>query len=71
MGTIVQVWFDDLYAWHPLEPRVSQGLHQAMDRATKYGAKNFYYSGTRVQFYRTDFDELLADEAAANVATVP
>ena len=71
LGSMVQVWFDDTYAWHPLEPRVSQGLHQAMDRAKKYGAKEFYYSGTRVQFYRTDFDDVLAEDTTKKEVTVP
>ncbi len=71
LGTMVQVWFDDTYAWHPNEARVTQALHQAMERAKKYGGKEFYYSGTRVQFYRTDFDDVRAEDTTKKVVTVP
>lgn len=48
---IIDIWIsnsaDNEYQWHPDDPRHSQCIHQAMDRAQKYGAQKFRFSGTK------------------------
>ncbi len=38
---IIEVWFTNVYKWHPNEPRVSQCVHQAAERLKVKGARDF------------------------------
>jgi len=42
----VELYIQDLYKWHPLQGRVTQCLHQAMEKASAFGAKEYPYHGT-------------------------
>ncbi len=44
----LELWIQDKYEWHPDELRISQCVHQAMNRAKEYGAKAFNYHGTKL-----------------------
>jgi hypothetical protein len=38
---MVEVWFSNVYRWHPKVPRVSQCVHEAAERLKVKGAKDF------------------------------
>lgn len=42
----IEIWIKDKYALHPLQTRVTQCVHQTMERTKKYGAMDFDYKGT-------------------------
>lgn len=45
-NALVRVELKDPYAWHAGEERNSQCVHGAMERAKKYGARDFLQVGT-------------------------
>jgi hypothetical protein len=45
----VHIWIVNEYKWTPGEARISQCVHQALDRARKYGARNFNFKGTTLR----------------------
>lgn len=56
-GSRISIWLEDLYKWHPNEPRSTQCVHMAMERAKKYGAKEFKYHGSKLWFNEKDFEK--------------
>jgi hypothetical protein len=42
----IELSIQDLYKWHPLQGRITQCLHQAMEKASQFGAKEFPYHCT-------------------------
>lgn len=49
---IVNVWFNNLYQWHPDAKRATQRLHQALNRLNFVGyAKNFDMIGSTINIY--------------------